>query len=254
MVLVEVAKRNYTYKISCFFIYFQVKYLSDLGNTGEIGSWLFRVGARNEPEAAIKEPDQLLGRSITNDEPTSCNDGGRLRCHTSAVCEDNSNVGFCCRCKQGYYGNGFNCIKNDIPLRVTGKVTGNINNVEINGQLQSYVVLTDGRSYTAISPLSADVGFNAQLIAAVGYGIGWLFAKSNGNVLTPNGYEVFDHDIAEISWFFCFFLTQFLIICTDHRWKTESHNHIDFPSYKRSISDRTTISKSECLRSIGCGC
>lgn len=169
-----------------------MKYLSDLTNTAETGSWLFLVGARNQNESGIKEPDQVTSGGVSADtEPTSCSEGGRLRCHTSAQCEDGA-TGYCCHCKEGFYGNGVTCIKSDVPLRVSGKVTGNINNVEIDGQLQSYVVLTDGRSYSAVSPLSRDIGFNAQLIAAVGNGIGWLFAKPSGNVLAPNGYQVID--------------------------------------------------------------
>lgn len=168
-----------------------MKYLSDLSNTGETGSWLFFVGAHNRDEIGIKEPDQLSSVGGTSTaEPTTCADGGRLRCHSSALCEDGLS-GFCCLCRDGYYGNGLNCIKSDAPIRAAGKVTGNVNNVEINGQLQSYILLNDGRSYTALSSISKEIGFGAQLgAAALGNGIGWLFAKAGGSDGVPNGYQV----------------------------------------------------------------
>lgn len=147
------------------------------------------IGAKNQEQIGIKEPDQLTYGSVSTSEPTTCDDGGRLRCHTSARCEDGP-TGYCCFCKDGFYGNGLSCLKNDAPLRVSGKVTGNINNVEIDGHVQSYVVLTDGRSYTAISPVAREIGYEAQLGAAFVNAIGWLFAKPSGKDATPNGYQV----------------------------------------------------------------
>lgn len=138
----------------------------------------------------IKEPDQVnYGSSSTINNPSTCEDGGRLKCHTSARCE-NTPSGFCCHCKDGFYGNGLSCIKNDVPLHVSGKVTGSINNVEIDGHLQSYVVLIDGRSYSAITPMPREIGFSAQLTAAFGNTLSWLFAKPIGNDAVPNGYQV----------------------------------------------------------------
>lgn len=112
---------------------------------------------------------------------------GKLKCHSFAKCTDTSR-GFCCTCNEGYYGNGYSCLKNDIPIRVSGKLTGTIGNKSLNSQLQSYVVMTDGRSYTAISPLSVEFGYPLQLIQALGGVVGWLFAKPTGNV--KNGYQI----------------------------------------------------------------
>lgn len=72
---------------------------------------------------------------------------------------------------------------------MSGSLTGKIDDSELNSQLQSYVVLSDGRSYTAVSPLNSDVGYNSQLAYTFGYAIGWLFAKPVGSD-APNGYEV----------------------------------------------------------------
>lgn len=86
-------------------------------------------------------------------DPYSANscDLGKLTCHGSATCQDTS-TGFCCKCMEGWYGDGSTCLPNGIPQRVTGKVNGNINSVRIEEQeLHCYVVTEDGRTYTAIS-------------------------------------------------------------------------------------------------------
>lgn len=75
-------------------------------------------------------------------------------------------------------------------MRVAGKVTGKINNLPLDAVLQSYVVLSDGRTYTAITPLDGSVGHSTQLAYAFGSVIGWLFAKPIANENAPNGYQV----------------------------------------------------------------
>lgn len=165
-----------------------VKYLSELSNNGKPGTWLFHVGPLGA-EDSIEEPDQVQSQAIDFLEPVSCANGGKLKCHLSATCTD-TRKGFCCKCKNGFYGNGFSCIKNDVPIRVSGKVTGYVSDTEVNAQLQSYVLLTDGRSYTAVSPLTKDIGYNIQLLYSLGSVIGWLFAKPVGNENTLNGYQI----------------------------------------------------------------
>lgn len=58
----------------------------------------------------------------------------------------------------------------------------------ISAQVQSYVVMADGRSYTAISPLTEKIGNQLQLLQIIGGITGWLFAKPIGSTL--NGYQV----------------------------------------------------------------
>lgn len=111
-----------------------------------------------------------------------------MKCHTLATCQD-TRYGYTCQCRSAYYGNGQTCIKNDVPVRVSGQITGRISDVDVHASIQSYVVLNDGRSYTAINPLDARLGFSSQLAHSFGYVIGWLFAKPLGND-APNGYEV----------------------------------------------------------------
>lgn len=158
-----------------------------MSNHGQPGSWIYRIGHLGF-ENSIEEPDQQRYQEYENQRPKSCSNGGNLKCHISAMCRDKQD-GFSCRCKQGFYGDGLNCIRNDVPLRVSGKVTGRIGDAEVNAQLQSYVVISDGRTYTSISPLSNQIGFGSQLAYHFGYGIAWMFAKPVGNDNAPNGYQ-----------------------------------------------------------------
>ncbi|XP_035915634.1 nidogen [Anopheles stephensi] len=159
-----------------------VRHLSISSNINQPGLWLYRVGPL-APEGNVEQPDQQREPS----EPRSCTDGGRYKCHSAASCV-NSNWGFCCQCKPGYYGNGFSCVKSDIPLRVAGKVLGTVNGEVLDTQLQSYIVMADGRTYTAISPLEEQMGTNLQLTHILGGTIAWLFAKPLG--ATINGYQL----------------------------------------------------------------
>lgn len=118
----------------------------------------------------------------------SCAVSARMKCHVKSTCSDQPAEGFCCTCEEGYYGNGYNCLRNDAPLRVTGTATGIVNGEEVNAQFQSYVILLDGRSYSALSPLPAAIGHLFQLVPNLGESIGWLFAKTaNGR---QNGYQL----------------------------------------------------------------
>lgn len=160
--------------------------MSQISNHGRPGSWIYRVGPIPYEEN-IEEPDTTRFPE-TNVEPRSCAEGGRLKCHISATCQD-TRYGYSCRCKSSYYGNGQTCIKNDVPVRVSGQIAGRVSDIDVKALIQSYVVLSDGRSYTAINPVDANIGFSTQLAHSLGYAIGWLFAKPIGND-SPNGYEV----------------------------------------------------------------
>lgn len=145
---------------------------------------MFRVGPLNADES-IELPDNIPNEEDAN--RATCEKDGRYKCHSAARCE-NKYRGFCCICNQGYFGNGFSCIKNSSFVRVTGKLTGTLGNKKIDSGIQAHVLPVDGRSYTAVSPLDSDLGFNLQLLQILADPIGWLFAKTNDN--TKNGYEV----------------------------------------------------------------
>jgi len=79
----------------------------------------------------------------------------------------------------------------DEPQRISGKVSGMVNGVEISDvDLHSYVVTNDGRTYTAISRIPDRIGYSLQSLYAVGSILGFLFALPqqpmlhNGFVLT----------------------------------------------------------------------
>lgn len=163
----------------------RVRHLSETSNYGQAGRWLYRVGRLAEGES-VEEPDNVPHHE-ENLQPLTCASGGRLQCHSSATCEDTQD-GFCCKCKDGFYGNGYSCIKGNIPIRVTGSISGHIGSSSISSQLQAYIVMVDGRAYTAISALSGDLGPKVQLLQVIGGVIGWLFAKPIGATL--NGYQI----------------------------------------------------------------
>lgn len=79
-----------------------------LSNMDVPGQWIFKVGPLDVDENVL-EPD-INNKGISEfAQPKSC-EKGYLQCHTNAKCQ-NYPDGFCCQCKQQYYGNGRFCIK-----------------------------------------------------------------------------------------------------------------------------------------------
>lgn len=165
-----------------------MRFLTDYSNIGVPGKWLYRVGPLGYEEN-IADPESVHSTSAEWDnEQQTCAISGRMKCHIKSTCSDQPDEGFCCVCQEGYYGNGYNCLKNDAPLRVTGSAKGLVNGLELDSQFQSYVILVDGRSYSALSPLPESIGALFQLLPKIGEPIGWLLAKpADGR---PNGYQL----------------------------------------------------------------
>lgn len=163
-----------------------VRHLNEGSNVNNPGEWLYRIGPLG-PNDNIMEPDAF--KIISADrEPSSCGTGGSFKCHSKAMCKDTAS-GFCCMCKEGFYGDGLICIKNDIPLRVSGLISGNIGGMDIrNVALQSYIVMAEGRTYTALSEVQPDIGSKLQLAQSIGSTLGWLFAKPIKN--KKNGFQI----------------------------------------------------------------
>lgn len=86
------------------------------------------------------------------------------------------------------------------PQRVNGKVKGRIfvgnNPIPVtfeNTDLHSYVVMNQGRAYTAISTIPETLGYSLLPLASIGGIIGWMFAVEqqgykNGFSVTGNYY------------------------------------------------------------------
>lgn len=163
----------------------QIQNVDKWSNVNRPGQWVFQVGPISDEED-IKVPDNVEDSSATN-EVANCRTGATA-CHSKATCVDYE-VGFCCHCKQGFFGNGKSCQPNDVPLRVNGRISGTINGVEFLARdLQCYVQTKDGRTYTALSRVPEEIGASFQLLGNLGGVIGWLFAKPIGE--TKNGYEL----------------------------------------------------------------
>ncbi|XP_052386393.1 nidogen-2 isoform X1 [Carassius gibelio] len=114
------------------------------------------------------------------------------QCSQNAHCTDYS-TGFCCHCNSGFYGNGRQCLPNGAPLRVNGKVRGTVlvggTAVQLDSiDLHAYIVVGDGRAYTAISEVPEPVGWALMPVAPVGGLFGWLFALELPN--SRNGFSI----------------------------------------------------------------
>ncbi|XP_015431695.1 PREDICTED: nidogen-2 [Dufourea novaeangliae] len=163
----------------------QIQNVDKWSNVNRPGQWVFQVGPILDDQE-VKVPDNIEDISATN-QVASCRTGATT-CHSKASCMDYE-VGFCCHCKQGFFGNGKSCQPNDVPLRVIGRISGTINNVDLpSTDLQCYVQTKDGRTYTALSRVPEEIGASFQLLGKLGGMIGWLFAKPIGE--TRNGYEL----------------------------------------------------------------
>ena len=117
---------------SCIIFYIIIN-LYSLTNCGESGLWCFHVGLI---EDNVEHPDQKIGsyhlmysfsrstlkimkkksffvflvEELTWFANDTCSSSGVTLCHSKAQCLDEAE-GFCCICKDGYYGNGFTCLK-----------------------------------------------------------------------------------------------------------------------------------------------
>lgn len=168
-----------------------------MSNIDVPGVWLYRIGPIDYNNT-VQSPNNEDALKETPPAHLSCADGSYKKCHSAATCIDKYQ-GFCCVCKEGFYGNGNVCIKSTVPVRVSGSLTGEINGQPIDNRakLQSYVVMIDGRSYTAVNPVSTELGTQLRLALPIVSTIGWLFAKPIGDAL--NGYQLTGGRFSHIS-------------------------------------------------------
>ncbi|KAL1423396.1 hypothetical protein MTO96_021153 [Rhipicephalus appendiculatus] len=118
--------------------------LDKMSNTAVPGQWLYQISGNEVVGPDLVNVDLLSGGSTCT--------AAREPCPPSTVCQD-YDTGYCCHCDRGFFGNGKNCIANGTPQRVTGKLTGSLNEAPIAGEVDfhSYVDTTNGRTYTALS-------------------------------------------------------------------------------------------------------
>lgn len=82
-------------------------------------------------------------------------------------------------------------VKKDKNIQINGKISGEINNVKLgdSNMIHFYVETKDGRVYSSVNSILADLGYDLQsLLIALGQIVGWLFAIRMDN--TPNGYTL----------------------------------------------------------------
>lgn len=168
----------------------KIRFLSSSSNINTPGVWLYRVGFLDY-SADIEQPNNPAIK-VTVQTPYNCRDGLWKECHSDATCID-TREGFCCKCNEGFYGNGRSCISNSAPMRVVSSLSGNINGQQLSNNIkaQSYVSLEDGRSYTAINPVNDNVESLLRIALPISGAVGWVFAKPSDNSPTyGNGYQL----------------------------------------------------------------
>ncbi|XP_062863770.1 nidogen-2 [Trichomycterus rosablanca] len=113
-------------------------------------------------------------------------------CSQNAYCADYPS-GYCCHCSPGFYGNGRHCLPDGAPQRVNGKVNGvvTVGSTPVgldNIDLHAYIVVGDGRAYTAISEVPETLGRALMPATPIGGLFGWLFALRLPD--SHNGFNV----------------------------------------------------------------
>ncbi|XP_048223657.1 nidogen-1 [Perognathus longimembris pacificus] len=157
----------------------------------------FRLPGGTLPQQSVIDVDEVeetgVVFSYSTDARQTCANS-RHQCAVQAECTD-FDTGFCCRCVAGYTGNGRQCVAEGSPQRVNGKVKGSVfvGNSQVpvvfeNTDLHSYVVMNQGRSYTAISTIPDTVGSSLLPLAPIGGVIGWMFAVEQDGF--KNGFSI----------------------------------------------------------------
>ncbi|KAG5847035.1 hypothetical protein ANANG_G00121420 [Anguilla anguilla] len=113
-------------------------------------------------------------------------------CSQDSYCTDYL-LGFCCHCRSSYYGNGWQCLPEGVPQRVSGKVRGVVavgnSLVELaDVDLHAYMVVGDGRAFATLSRVPEHAGAALMPLTPIGGLFGWLFALEMPN--HQNGFSI----------------------------------------------------------------
>lgn len=77
----------------------------------------------------------------------------------------------------------------DVPVRVSGKVSIDVNGVTVpESDLQAYVATMDGRVYMAVSGVPTNLGYEMQYLSVFPSVVAWLFSLHSENAY--NGYQL----------------------------------------------------------------
>ena len=105
-------------------------------------------------------------------------------CHKDAACKAYESGQSCCKCNEGYLGNGQHCYQKDASIIVRGNLNGELNSVQISDQyVYGYVstLAEDARNNIAIGPASPKVGNKLSLLLPLIMPINWLLAGDAQN-------------------------------------------------------------------------
>ncbi|GFO27398.1 nidogen-1, partial [Plakobranchus ocellatus] len=168
------------------------------GNTSEFmtgsnvdvpGVWIFQIG--NLMNENIRTADLNTGAVTLFEMETqnNCYNADSV-CHQMAECVDFRDS-FCCKCVPPFYGNGIYCVKPGVAQVIHGKVVGTVNGIPMGNEvrLHTYVVTTEGKSYSSMSRVPESLVGPFQALPSVGGIAGWLFAQ-RVNPLAKNGFMV----------------------------------------------------------------
>ena len=155
-------------------------------NTDLPGLWIYKVGPLVGLDT-VMGPTRQLNTDLNPETASSCV-VGNSQCHSMAECVD-YNPGFCCQCGTGWYGDGLTCLVGGQPQSFKGRVNGRVNGVDIMQQdMDSYIIVQKGRTYTAVSRIKPQIGWDLQGLTPLGSVIGWLFAlPQDGGI---NGFSL----------------------------------------------------------------
>lgn len=115
---------------------------------------------------------------------------------TAGVCSANANceafgTAYCCKCQEGYFGNGIECLPIRDPMRLNGVIEGAINGKSIQrGETFAYVQTIQGQQHIAISKVEPEVAWSLLLLEPLSNVMGWLFATTMDHENFPNGFQL----------------------------------------------------------------